>query len=216
VNVVWLLLLVVAFLFAAFGGKVGDFDSALFKQAQAAFEVALSLVGVMVFWLGIMKIAEKSGLVSLIAKAVHPVLRLIFPTVPRDHPALSAIALNIAANALGLDNAATPMGIKAMEELDTLNPKQGTLSDDQAMLVAINTASISLIPVGIINLRLAAKSADPYSIVAPTLMATAVAFVTAILVAKGLARLRLFRRQWDQAPDKPASSSAAAGPPEGA
>jgi spore maturation protein A len=124
VNVFWFLLLAVAFLVAAFGGKVGEFDSALFKQAQAGFEVALSLVGVMVFWLGIMKIAEKSGLVNVIAKAVYPLLRLIFPRIPRDHPALSAVALNMAANALGLDNAATPMGIKAMEELDSSTPSR--------------------------------------------------------------------------------------------
>ena len=204
-NALWFALLAIAFAFAAFAGKLGDFDSALFKQAQAGFEVALSLVGVMVFWLGIMKIAERSGLVSLIAKAVHPALRLVFPKVPRDHPALSAIALNIAANALGLDNAATPMGIKAMEELDKLNPRQATLSDEQATLVAMNTASISLIPVGIINLRLAAKSADPYSIVAPTLMATGVAFVTAILVAKAMGRLGRYRRQYEEAPLKAAA-----------
>ncbi|MBI5548401.1 MAG: nucleoside recognition protein [Deltaproteobacteria bacterium] len=209
-NVLWFLLLIVAFLFAAFGGKLGDFDSALFKQAQTAFEVALSLVGVMVFWLGIMKIAEKSGLVNILARAVHPVLRLIFPRVPRDHPALSAIALNIAANALGLDNAATPMGIKAMEELDKLNPKKATLSDEQATLVAMNTAAISLIPVGIINLRLAAKSNDPYSIVLPTLLASVVAFTTAILVAKLLGRLPRYRKQYAEAPDKPASPPAEA------
>ncbi len=212
-NVLWFALLAVAFLFAAFAGKVGDFDSALFKQAQVAFEVALSLVGVMVFWLGIMKIAEKSGLVSLIAKAVHPVLRLVFPGVPRDHPALSAIALNVAANALGLDNAATPMGIKAMEELDKLNPKKGTLSDAQATLVAMNTAAISLLPVGIINLRLAAKSGDPYSVVAPTLLATGAAFTTAIVVAKALARLPRFRRQYEEAPDKEAASPEAGAAP---
>jgi len=208
VNVFWFLLLAVAFLVAAFGGKVGEFDSALFKQAQAGFEVALSLVGVMVFWLGIMKIAEKSGLVNVIAKAVYPLLRLIFPRIPRDHPALSAVALNMAANALGLDNAATPMGIKAMEELDKLNPKQATLSDEQATLVAMNTAAISLIPVGIVNLRLAAKSGDPYSFVPPTVAATAVAFVTAILVTKGLSRLARYRKMYADAPDKAAGGSA--------
>ena len=202
-NVLWFVLLGVAFLFAAGGGHMADFDSGLFKQAQAGFEVALSLVGMMVFWLGLMKVAEKSGLVNVLARVVHPVLRVIFPQVPRDHPALSAIALNMAANALGLDNAATPMGIKAMEELDKLNPKQATLSDEQATLVAMNTASISLIPVGIINLRLAAKSADPYSIVAPTLMATGVAFVTAILVAKAMGRLPRYRKQYEDAPLKP-------------
>lgn len=197
------MLLLGAFAFAATGGKVADFNTGLFKQAQAGFEVALSLVGVMVFWLGLMKIAEKSGLVNVLAKLVHPVLRVVFPKVPRGHPALSAIALNIAANALGLDNAATPLGIKAMEELDTLNPKQGTLSDDQAMLVAMNTAGMSILPVGVINLRLAAKSNDPYSVVVPTLLATGVAFIVSILLVKALGRLRHFRRQYEEAPDKP-------------
>jgi spore maturation protein A len=204
VNVFWFVLLLVAFVFAAFGGRMADFDSGLFKQAQAAFEVALSLVGMMVFWLGLMKIAEKSGLVNVLARVVHPVLRLIFPSVPRDHPALSAIALNIAANALGLDNAATPLGIKAMEELDKLNPKKATLSDDQAMLVAMNTAGMAIIPVGILNLRLAAKSADPYSIVGPTLMATGVAFCVSIVLVKALSKLPRYRRQLDEAEDKAA------------
>lgn len=202
-NVLWFLLLLAGFLFAVVGGRIDAFNSALFKQAQVAFEVALSLVGVMVFWLGLMKIAEKSGLVNVLAKAVHPVLRVVFPKVPRDHPALSAVAINIAANALGLDNAATPMGIKAMEELDKLNPKQGTLSDEQAMLVAMNTAGMSIIPLGVINLRLAAKSNDPYSIVFPTLMATGVCFSVAIVLVKLLGRLPRYRKMWDAAPDKP-------------
>ncbi len=201
-NVLWFLLLVSAFVFAVGGGKVSEFNSGTFKQAQVAVEVALSLVGVMVFWLGLMKVAEKSGLVNVIARVVAPVLRLLFPKVPKDHPALSAIAINIAANALGLDNAATPMGIKAMEELDKLNPKQGVLSDEQALLVAMNTAGMSLIPVGIINLRLAAKSQDPYSILPATLMATGVAFTVSIVMVKLLSRVPYFRRQFEQAPDK--------------
>ena len=201
-NILWFLLLVVAFVFAVLGGTVEGFATGAFKQAQAAFEVALSLVGVMVFWLGLMKIAEKSGLVNVLAKIVHPVLRLLFPKVPRDPPALSAVALNIAANALGLDNAATPLGIKAMEELDKLNPKKGTLSDEQALLVAMNTAGMSILPMGIINLRLQKGSTDPYSIVGPTLLATGVAFTVSIVLVKLLGRLPYFRRQLDEAPDK--------------
>ncbi len=203
-NALWFLLLAVAFAFAVAGGKVGEFSAGTFRAAQSAFEVALSLVGVMVFWLGLMKIAERSGLVNLLARAVHPLLKLLFPKVPREHPALSAIALNIAANALGLDNAATPLGIKAMEELDTLNPKKGVLSDEQALLVAVNTASMTLIPAGIINLRMAAGSRDPTSIVVPTLLATAASFTAAIVVSKLFARLSRYRRQFEAAPDKPA------------
>jgi len=204
VNALWFSLLAVAFAFAVAGGKVSEFSTGTFKAAQTAFEVALSLVGVMVFWLGLMKIAERSGLVNLLARAVHPLLKLLFPKVPRDHPALSAIALNIAANALGLDNAATPLGIKAMEELDTLNPKKGVLSDEQALLVSVNTASMTLIPAGIINLRMAAGSRDPTSIVVPTLLATAASFTAAIVVSKLFARLSRYRRQFEAAPDKEA------------
>ena len=206
-NALWFSLLAVAFAFAVAGGKVADFTAGTFRAAQTAFEVALSLVGVMVFWLGLMKIAERSGLVNLLARAVHPLLKLLFPKVPRDHPALSAIALNIAANALGLDNAATPLGIKAMEELDTLNPKKGVLSDEQALLVSVNTASMTLIPAGIINLRMAAGSRDPTSIVVPTLLATAASFTAAIVVSKLFSRLSRYRRQFEAAPDKEAPGS---------
>jgi spore maturation protein A len=202
VNAIWLFLLLTAFAFAVAGGKVQEFTAGTFKAAQTAFEVALSLVGVMVFWLGLMKIAERSGLVNVLARAVHPVLKLLFPKVPRDHPALSAVAMNIAANALGLDNAATPLGIKAMEELDRLNPKKGVLSDEQALLVSINTAAATLIPVGIINLRMAAGSKDATAVVGPTLLATAASFTAAIVISKLLSRLPRYRRELESAPDK--------------
>lgn len=213
-NVLWFSLLVIAFAFAAGGGKVQDFTSGLFESAQFGFDVTFKLVGVMVFWLGLMKIAEKSGLVNVLAKVVSPLLRLIFRGVPQGHPALSAIALNMAANALGLDNAATPLGIKAMEELDKLNPKQGVLSDAQAMLVGMNTASMALLPVTIINLRLASKSKDAYEVVGPILLATACAFTVAVVVSKLLARTGHYRRQFESAPDKPAApADAKAGAP---
>lgn len=202
-NTLWFSLLMVAFGFAVVGGRVAEFTTGLFESAQRAFEVVLSLVGLMVFWLGLVKVAERAGLVGLLSRAVHPVLRLIFPEVPKDHPALSAIAMNMSANALGLDNAATPLGIKAMEELDKLNPKKGVLSDSQALLVALNTAGMAAVPVGIINLRMSAKSKDPYEVVVPILLATTVAFLTALAVTKLLARLRRYRRMYDEAPDKP-------------
>jgi len=195
VNAFWFLLLAVAFAFALVGGRIDAFTDELFKTAQKAFDLALALTGVMVFWLGLMKIAERSGLVTVLARVVQPVLRLVFRGVPRDHPALSAIAMNMAANALGLDNAATPLGIKAMEELDKLNPKKGILSDDQALLVAVNTAGMALIPVGVINLRLEAKAQDPYGVVVPILLATATAFTVSIVTTKLRGRRRVFRRQ---------------------
>ncbi|MFN7135230.1 MAG: nucleoside recognition domain-containing protein, partial [Myxococcales bacterium] len=150
VNGIWVFLLASGFLCAVITGRVSEYTAGAFSGAQSAVEIALKLAGVIILWLGLMRIADKAGLVSLLARAVYPALRLVFPDVPREHPALPAIAMNIAANALGLDNAATPLGIKAMEELEKLNPKQGVLTDAQAMLVAINTAGVSLIPVTVI------------------------------------------------------------------
>ena len=203
-NGIWFFLLIVAFGFAALGGKVGEFTSGLFEATQKGVDVSLSLVGMMVFWLGLMKIAEKSGLVDLIARAVQPVLGLLFPDVPKGHKAISAIALNIAANALGLDNAATPLGIKAMEELETLNRKVGVLTDSQALLVAMNTAGMTIVPVTVINLRLVEHSRDPYEIVVPTMVATLLSMAAAVAITKVLQRTRRYRDQYESAPDKPA------------
>lgn len=208
-NGIWFFLLLSGFLCAVVTGRVADFTAGAFNSAQGAVELALKLAGVIIFWLGLMRIAEKAGLVSLLARAVHPVLRWIFPDVPKDHPALPAIAMNIAANAVGLDNAATPLGIKAMEELEKLNPKRGVLTDAQAMLVAINTAGVSLLPVTVISLRIAEGSKDPYEIVGPTLLATALSMVVAIGVTKLLSKTARYRAQYQSAPDKDAPAPAA-------
>ncbi len=211
-NGIWFFLLLAGFVCAVITGRVAEFSAGAFNSAQTAVELALKLAGIIVFWLGLMKIAEKSGLVSLLARAVHPVLKLLFPEVPKDHPALPAIAMNIAANAVGLDNAATPLGIKAMEELEKLNPKQGVLSDAQALLVAINTAGVSVLPVTVISLRIAEKSKDPYEIVGPTLLATALSMVVAVGVTRLLAKTRRYRAQYESAPDKPVAPLPAAVP----
>jgi spore maturation protein A len=138
----------------------------------------------MALWLGIMRIAEESGLVQLLSRAIAPVLRVIFPQVPRDHPAMGAIVMNIAANMLGLNNAATPLGIKAMEELQDLNPNKDVATDAMVMLMAINTASVQLIPATVIGLMAAAGSTNPTAIIAPTLIVTGASLVIAILAAK--------------------------------
>jgi spore maturation protein SpmA len=202
VNAVWLGLLVLGTAFAAATGRLQDFTNGVFEQAKAAVELAIGLIGTMALWLGVMKVAEASGLIQLVSRAVYPLARLVFPGVPKEHPALSAITLNVAANALGLMNAATPFGLKAMEELQKLNPKQSVPTDDQATFVALNTANIQLVPATVIALRAAAHSKDPTEIVGPTLLATACSMVVALISARLLARLPVFRRQFDEAPLK--------------
>jgi spore maturation protein A len=143
----------------------------------------------MALWLGMMRVAEKSGLVASLARAVRPVFRPLFPGVPDGHPAISAMLLNIAANMLGLGNAATPFGIKAMEELEKLNPTPGTATNAQVLFLAINTASLQLVPTTVIALRASAHSHDPAEVILPTLIATFCAFVAAITIAKLLEKV---------------------------
>jgi spore maturation protein A len=142
----------------------------------------------MSLWLGLLKIAEKAGLVEKLARAARPIFRPLFRDVPDGHPAISAMLLNIAANMLGLGNAATPFGIKAMEELEKLNPNKGTATNAQALFVAINTASLQLVPTTVIGMRVAAGSRDPAGILLPTLLATACSLTMAIVSAKLLER----------------------------
>jgi spore maturation protein SpmA len=156
---------------------------AMVEAANASVTLALGLVGVMALFLGVMKIAEKGGLLIVIARTVQPLMVKLFPDVPRGHPAMGAMVLNISANVLGLGNAATPFGIRAMQELDRLNPHKGTASDAMAMFLVINTASVTLLPTGVIALRAAAGSADPAGIVSTTLFATIVSTAVAIVAA---------------------------------
>jgi spore maturation protein A len=144
---------------------------------------------VMALWMGLLKIAEKAGLVEKLARAARPVFRPLFPGVPEGHPAISAMLLNIAANMLGLGNAATPFGIKAMEELEKLNPTPGTATNAQVLFLAINTASLQIVPTTVIALRASAHSSDPAGIILPTLGATFCALSVAILGAKLLERV---------------------------
>ena len=152
-------------------------------------KLAIELIGVMALWLGLLKIAERAGLVDKLARAVRPIFRPLFRDVPDGHPAISAMLLNIAANMLGLGNAATPFGIKAMEELEKLNPNKGTATNAQALFVAINTASLQLVPTTVIAMRTSAHSTDPAGILLPTLLATACALTVAIVSAKLLERV---------------------------
>lgn len=186
-NWIWCGLIIISIITGAFTGKLNDVVNALFASVQNAVTIAVALVGIMAFWLGIVRIAQKAGLVEWFSKLVSPVLRLIFNELPKDSPAYSNIALNFSANALGLANAATPFGIKAMQDLKKENEGRGTASNSMCIFLGMNTAGFQLIPASVIAILTAAGSKNPAEIILPTLIVTSVAFLSAIFAAKFLA-----------------------------
>jgi len=181
VNFVWLGMMVIGVVVAGFNGHIEVVTKAALEGAQIGVQVALDLIAIITFWLGIMKLAEAAGLVRALARLVQPVTTFLFPSVPREHPAMGAIVMNLSANILGLGNAATPMGLIAMQELQKLNrgdPK--TASDAMCTFLALNTSCITLIPTTIIGIRLIYGSADPTEIVGTTVFATAAGMTVAI------------------------------------
>jgi spore maturation protein SpmA len=188
INVIWLYLILISIVVAAYTGRMDAVTKSSFEAAKNAVTLAIALVGAMALWLGIMKVVENAGLMRIIQRAISPVMRRLFPEVPADHPAMSAMIMNIAANMLGLGNAATPMGIKAMAELDKLNPEKGTATNAMCLFLAINTSNVSLLPLGVIAVRAAAGASDPGAILIPTLFATSCSTIVAIIVAKLFAR----------------------------
>ncbi|MNC34181.1 Spore maturation protein A [compost metagenome] len=184
VNWIWLFFLVAGFIVAAVQGNIDAVTQAVFDGSKTGVTVSFGLISIMVFWLGFMRIAEDAGLVKKLAKLLRPVVRLLFPSVPPDHPAMGYIMSNMSANILGLGNAATPMGIKAMQELQKLNHDKEQATAAMCTLLAINTASITLIPTTIIAYRLSMGSVNAAEIVGTTLIATAIATAAAILLDK--------------------------------
>ena len=176
----------------------------MIDTAEASVTLAIGLVGVMALFLGLMKVAEHGGLLVIIAKLLRPLMKRLFPEVPADHPAMGAMILNISANVMGLGNAATPFGIRAMQELDKLNPEKGTATNAMALFLAINTSSVTLLPTGVIALRAAAGSDDPAGIVPTTLVATICSTTVAIVMAK------LLQRYWATSSPTPSLGTAAA------
>ncbi len=164
-------------------------STAMVESATGAVDLAIGLVGVMTLFLGLMKVAEAGGMLTILARLIRPLMVRLFPEVPADHPAMGAMILNLSANALGLGNAATPFGIRAMQELDGLNAHKGTATNAMALFLAINTSSVTLLPTGVIALRAAAGSVDPASILPTTLMATIGSTTVAILATKCYQRL---------------------------
>jgi spore maturation protein A len=159
------------------------------QEKSGAVGLAIDYIGIMALWLGFMKIAEAAGLIQLLARGIAPVFRFLFPRVPVDHPAAGAMLMNMAANVLGLDNAATPLGIKAMKELQELNGQKDTASNAMCMFLALNTSSLTLLPVSVIGWRVASHSAAPASVIVPILIATSCGKIAAIVACKLLERL---------------------------
>jgi spore maturation protein SpmA len=197
-NVIWLLFFVGAFaaclaqwLYLGNGGIFNTVMQSVFDMSKTAFEIALGLTGILAFWLGMMKIGEKAGAVQILAKLVSPLMKRLFPSVPANHPAMGSMLMNISANMLGLDNAATPLGLKAMKELQEINPQKDTASDAQILFLVLNASGLTLIPVGVMTYRARLGAANPADIFLPILLATFFSTVAGILATAFFQKIQI-------------------------
>lgn len=191
-NYIWLSLVIVAVVLGGINGKIDDVTKAAIDAAGNSVTLSIGLIGVMALWLGIMKIAEESGLMVLVSRGIAPLMRWLFPEIPPGHPAMGSMLMNIAANMLGLSNAATPLGLKAMEDLDSLNKNPGVATNAMCMFLAINTAGVQLVPASMIALMASAGSKEPTAIIGTTIAATTMALISGLLAAKILERMSIF------------------------
>jgi spore maturation protein A len=182
VNYIWVAMTVIGIVFALFNGTMEDVNKAVFSGAKEAVTLCIGLISVLVFWLGMMRIAEESGLLEKLSKVFRPLVKRLFPEVPTNHPAMGYMLSNMISNMFGLGNAATPMGIKAMEELKKLNGGKNSASRSMVTFLAINTASITIIPTTVIAIRMTYNSASPTEIVVPTIIATILSAFGAVLI----------------------------------
>jgi len=193
-NVIWLAIVLAAVLVGGCGGRLEPMTSGAFETAQdAVMKIALPLVGLMAIWLGMMRLAERAGFVQQLARGLRPVMSRLFPDVPADHPAMGAMVMNMSANMLGLGNAATPLGLRAMALLQKLNPHPTVASNSMVTFLAVNTASLQLIPTTAISILAVQGGSSPSNIVMPAILATAIAMVCGVTAARLLSRLRIFR-----------------------
>ena len=193
-NYIWLGLMVLAVIIGGCTDNLKAVADKSFEMAEfAVMKTSLPLVGIMALWLGIMRLAERAGLVALLARALRPLMVWLFPDVPADHPAMGSMLLNMAASILGLGNAATPLGLRAMKDLETLNPRPGTATNAMCTYLAINTSSIQLIPATAIAVLAANNASNPTAIVGTSIMATTCAAIAAVAAAKLLQRLPIYR-----------------------
>ena len=200
-NYIWVAFFGIAFLIAAgklvFAGDAGVFPAIMdstFSSAKTAFEISLGLTGVLSLWMGIMKIGEKGGVVHILARGLSPLFCKLFPDIPKNHPVIGNIFMNISANMLGLDNAATPLGLKAMEGLQELNPKKDTASNPMIMFLVLNTSGLTIIPVSIMVYRTQMEAAQPTDVFIPILLATFASTLTGIIVTSLYQRINLLNR----------------------
>jgi len=193
-NYIWFGMLVLGFITGIINGRIDEVTNAIIVSSGDAIKLCINLLGIMCLWSGLMKIAEKSGLIRNIASLVKPLISYLFPSVPKNNPAAGAIVMNMVANILGLGNAATPLGLKAMEELQKLNPKEHTASNDISMFLILNTASLQLIPTSLIAIRAQAGSANPVEIISCVWIASAFAAIIGIISAKFFSKTSRSRR----------------------
>ena len=189
-NYIFYFLIVISIIAGAINGKLSDVVNSILTGAELSVKVAFSLIGIMAFWLGIMKIAEKCGLVTLIAKILKPITKRLFNELPEDSPAIGDVAMSFSANALGLANAATPIGIKAMTEMQKQNIDKKSASNSMCVFLAMSTAGFQIIPATVITILIGIGYKNPTEIIAPTLLVTTIAFISAIIIAK------IFQRFW--------------------
>ncbi|OLS40190.1 nucleoside recognition domain-containing protein [Bacillus sp. MRMR6] len=182
VNYIWVFMMVIGIVFAMINGTMGEVNKAIFDGAKEAVTLCIGLISILVFWLGLMRIAEESGLLKRLSKLFRPLVKRLFPEIPHNHPAMGYILSNMIANMFGLGNAATPLGIKAMEELKRLNGGKNSASRSMVTFLAINTASITIIPTTVIAIRINYNSASPTEIVVPTLIATIISMLGAVMI----------------------------------
>ncbi|RQE00808.1 nucleoside recognition domain-containing protein [Prevotella intermedia] len=198
-NYIWIAFFLIAFAFGIVGLIMGDTTlfqkmvDATFDSSKTAFEVSLGLTGVLALWLGIMKIGEKAGIVNVLARLLSPVFTKLFPDIPKNHPVMGSIFMNIASNMLGLDNAATPTGLKAMAQMQELNTKKDTATNPMIMFLVLNTSGLTIIPTSILAFRSANGAAQPTDVFIPILLATAVATITGIIVTSLWQRINLLQ-----------------------
>jgi spore maturation protein SpmA len=204
-NGIFVVLIVGSIVVAAFTGRLPDVNRAWPEASMDAVNLAIKLIGPMALWLGFMGVLRDAGLLASVARALRPVMRRLFPDVPPDHPAVGAMILNISANILGVGNAATPFGLKAIAELNTLNPRPGVATNAMALFVALNTSGLAVLPLGVITVRAAAGSRDPAGIFIPSMLATMSSAVVAVVASKLLQRLPFFAVERVVLPDEPPS-----------
>lgn len=188
INIIWFFILAFGIILGIFTGRGDEISKAIINSTESTVKLAIGLVGVMCLWCGIMKIAEKSGLTGKLAKVLKPILKLIFKDAARDDKAMGAIVMNLTANMMGLSNAATPFGIKAMEELKRLNKKDGEASDDMALFLILNAACIQLVPTTIISMRAVVGSSNPAATIIPGIITTGTAAILGVILCKILQR----------------------------